>query len=293
VTLLCHIPHQKGVKDVIWDGESLWVDNKKLYPDEPKGQCKELAEYLNGSRKEVELFGKVEDGGWFAITSGDENDNPDFCNDDFFDGLCGHPDESPEVIEKSIFAVGNFIDKSENENKVANSEEKLNFVYAGVGSRSTPKRLLDFMEQIAEQLAQEGFTLRSGGAKGADSAFEKGCDKASGNKRIYRPDENYDPSIWKKAEKIASAAHESCDVTKCKGRKLLTRNVFQVLGEDLESPVDFVICFCPYNKMGQLTGGTQVAAMIAKSKRIPVFNLQEDNPNEVLNKVKELIRNKK
>jgi len=51
--------------------------------------------------------------------------------------------------------------------------------YAGIGSRSTPDNVLGIMEKLGIVLAKKGFILRSGGADGADKAFEKGCDLAS------------------------------------------------------------------------------------------------------------------
>ena len=47
--------------------------------------------------------------------------------------------------------------------------------YAGIGSRNTPKEVLDVFESIGKYLALQGFVLRSGGADGADRAFERGC----------------------------------------------------------------------------------------------------------------------
>ena len=57
--------------------------------------------------------------------------------------------------------------------------------YTGVGSRKTPKDVLELMVKIAIKAAQNGYTLRSGGAEGADKAFEHGCDMVKGPKEIY------------------------------------------------------------------------------------------------------------
>jgi len=46
--------------------------------------------------------------------------------------------------------------------------------YAGIGSRRTPATCLGFMERMAARLAGQGYTLRSGPADGAHSAFEPG-----------------------------------------------------------------------------------------------------------------------
>ena len=55
--------------------------------------------------------------------------------------------------------------------------------YAGIGSRKCPPEILFLMTASAEKLAQRGYTLRSGGASGADSAFEAGATR----KEIYLP----------------------------------------------------------------------------------------------------------
>jgi predicted Rossmann fold nucleotide-binding protein DprA/Smf involved in DNA uptake len=46
--------------------------------------------------------------------------------------------------------------------------------YAGIGSRKTPQDILENMTKIATWLESLGYTLNSGGAKGADEYFEKG-----------------------------------------------------------------------------------------------------------------------
>lgn len=57
--------------------------------------------------------------------------------------------------------------------------------YAGIGSRNTPNGTLNIMDRLGAFLAREGWILRSGGARGADSSFEAGCDSASGRKEIF------------------------------------------------------------------------------------------------------------
>jgi hypothetical protein len=47
--------------------------------------------------------------------------------------------------------------------------------YAGIGSRETPSDVCSQMTELAKQLDAENWILRSGGAKGADSAFENGA----------------------------------------------------------------------------------------------------------------------
>ena len=67
-------------------------------------------------------------------------------------------------------------------------KKTLNFIYAGIGSRKTPIKILKEMTKIANFLNKKGYILRSGGAIGADKAFENG----SGNKKeiFYAKDAN-------------------------------------------------------------------------------------------------------
>jgi hypothetical protein len=57
--------------------------------------------------------------------------------------------------------------------------------YTGIGSRQTPEPVLYCIRDLARKLAQQNWVLRSGGASGADAAFERGCDQAQGRKEIF------------------------------------------------------------------------------------------------------------
>jgi predicted Rossmann fold nucleotide-binding protein DprA/Smf involved in DNA uptake len=58
--------------------------------------------------------------------------------------------------------------------------------YAGIGSRRTPSEILELMKEIGSKLEIEGWLLRSGGAPGADQAFEAGISKDEA-KQIWLP----------------------------------------------------------------------------------------------------------
>ncbi len=154
--------------------------------------------------------------------------------------------------------------------------------YAGVGSRATPTHVLPLIHQIAALLAVRGITLRSGGAPGADTAFESGCDRRNGKKEIFLPWEGFNrngsplfspPSA---AENIASQLHPKWGAVKPRFRAFHSRNVQQVLGEHLDVPVDFVI-FWAEETYGRVKGGTATAVMLARQRNIPTFNLQDDS----------------
>ena len=157
--------------------------------------------------------------------------------------------------------------------------------YAGIGSRRTPLPVLEQMVQIAEQLAHEGWTLRSGGADGADSAFEEGCDIANGKKEIYLPWRGFngsDSPLYKvsgMAFEIARSFHPAWEKLSRGGRLLMARNCYQVLGADLNSPADFIICWTGPG------GGTTQALRIAKSRGIPAINMREMDWKERLDSI--------
>ena len=143
--------------------------------------------------------------------------------------------------------------------------------YAGIGARETPKEFLDLFTKVAEYLSRKGCILRSGGANGSDKAFELGAI----NKEIYLPwrgFEGNDSNLIVKDEmafEIAEKYHPRWAYLSNGTKKLQARNSHQILGNDLKSPSDFVIC---WTKGGKGSGGTGQAIRIAKDYNIPVFD---------------------
>lgn len=148
--------------------------------------------------------------------------------------------------------------------------------YSGIGSRETPNFVCGAMRQIAYTLEAEGYTLRSGGAGGADSAFEEGVMN-NVNKEIYLPWKGFNKSkspyygVCDAAIAMALSVHPSPDtlIKREKALHLHARNCYQVLGSDLATPSDFVIC-CTED--AQKRGGTRTAIVIAERNKIPVLN---------------------
>jgi len=155
----------------------------------------------------------------------------------------------------------------------------MNF-YAGIGSRKTPNHILKSMEKIAWAMAEAGLTLRSGGADGADLAFENGCDKAGGIKEIFLPWEGFNENESKlftpsqEAYDIAREYHPYWETMKETTRRIMARNVHQVLGLDCMTPVSFVVCWTPD---GGASGGTGQAIRIAEAGGISVINLYNND----------------
>lgn len=148
-------------------------------------------------------------------------------------------------------------------------------VYAGIGSRETPQNILELMHDYGIYLANQKYILRSGGAKGADRAFEAGCDAAQGLKEIYTT-KSFIPQV---AFDIAKEFHPAWQMCDAYARKLHARNSMIILGHLCNDPVDFVVCYSPG---GFKKGGTSQGMRIAKKYNIPIYNLFEQEVYEKL-----------
>ena len=160
--------------------------------------------------------------------------------------------------------------------------------YTGVGSRRTPDSILDVMEAIAIDAASHGWILRSGGAGGADTAFEKGAVAKDGMCEIYLPHtafRNHPSTLTmptREARELAKTVHPAWDRLRPMAKSLIARNMHQVMGLSLTSPSSFLVCWTPDGCESEedysiLTGGTGTAIAIASRNGIPVFNLKNKN----------------
>lgn len=156
-------------------------------------------------------------------------------------------------------------------------------IYAGIGSRKTPKFFCDLMTELAVELDSAGWILSSGGARGADQAFMRG----SKNCHLWLPHQGSNgfqtdlqilPEAYEMAERFY---HLDWDDLGDFGQAAMARNCHIVLGADLDTPVKFIICWTPE---GKIRGGTGQALRIAKAYRIPVLNLGlAEMSNDVIN----------
>jgi hypothetical protein len=158
--------------------------------------------------------------------------------------------------------------------------------YAGIGSRETPLEIKEKIKVVVEHLNSLDYTLRSGGAPGADTFFEEFAEK----KEIYLPWREFngnDSPLYqpiKESMEMAMKYHPNWYRLSVGARKLMARNCQQVLGQNLNLPVDFVVC---WTKDGGKTGGTGQALRIADDLNIPIYNLFFDNMvDEILKNIK-------
>lgn len=164
--------------------------------------------------------------------------------------------------------------------------------YAGIGSRETPDEVRAKIHEFAKALNEKGYTLRSGGADGADSFFEEAAERMEiflpwkgFNKRPkadLSPDKRYIQSPSQEAVELAEVAINGYSMRPHGARMLLARNMHQILGEDLETPVEFVLC---WTYAGKMQGGTAHGMRLAKSRGIPVYNLARENDEDLIRQI--------
>jgi hypothetical protein len=155
--------------------------------------------------------------------------------------------------------------------------------YAGIGSRQTPSDVLRRMTRYALRLQELGWVLRSGGAAGADTAFEMG---AGAQKEIFLPWENFGiaprpgqapPALTSPSQdamRMAAKVHPNWAACSRGARALHARSCHQVLGQYLNDPVKFVLCWTPdgaqtEHQCTRATGGTATAIRLADRNQIP------------------------
>ena len=150
--------------------------------------------------------------------------------------------------------------------------------YAGIGSRETPEDVCEIMRKLAGYLEAKGYTLLTGDAAGADSAFSSGCRR----KRIFTAAHATELTL-----EIAQEIHPAPWLLPTYAKRLMARNTFQVFGAKLDIPVDFLLCWTEdactsHATRTRETGGTGQAIALASLKGIPVINIKNASWREQL-----------
>jgi hypothetical protein len=150
---------------------------------------------------------------------------------------------------------------------------KFDITYAGIGSRETPTDVLKVMTIFARYAYTSKRLLVTGGAKGADSAFMAGVTDPNGMK-VYRAED-----ATKGAIALASKYHPNWAACSEYVKKLHGRNMMILLGHDLSTPVNYVVCWTPN---GAIVGGTGQALRAANEHNISVYNLYNSSIMEIV-----------
>jgi hypothetical protein len=148
--------------------------------------------------------------------------------------------------------------------------------YTGIGSRRTPVELSPTIIRLASKLNGLGYRLRTGDAYGADEMFSTSVLEAD----IYSVSslKGLSPSALAKTSELVKAHHPADQLSDYSFR-LHQRNALQVLGEGLDTPSKFIICWASGSKIdldgriADVNGGTGQAVRIAYAYGVPCFNL--------------------
>lgn len=153
--------------------------------------------------------------------------------------------------------------------------------FAGIGSRKTSETGKRFLVAHTKALIDQGFCLRSGGAVGADTACYEALS-ASDPAEIFVINHSdkllgYHEIVWgdlpshirDQSLHIAKDIHPNWSACDLYVKRLHARNITIILGEDLDSPVDVVLCWTPN---GEPVGGTRTALVLARDMNIPIIN---------------------
>lgn len=164
--------------------------------------------------------------------------------------------------------------------------------YAGVGSRKTSHKTMVIMTEVARSLAASNrVILRSGGARGADLAFEDGV-RHNQLKEIYVAHKfgPYPHHIPLEEDMYLVAKNyllknEILSMDHWKrlshfSKRLHARNYYQIFGlNGIKS--SFILFWCPYDEARkEYVGGTRTAIRIAMKEQIPYFNVE--NPLDMM-----------
>ena len=203
-------------------------------------------------------------------------------------------------------------------NTLPSKSDKKTMTYAGIGSRETTPEVLEAMTKAAKYLEDLGYTLNTGKSytstekylgkeaydlkkaesdrlsklygnkvgmdeEGADRAFSAGTSR----KNLYSPNSR----IPETAMQVMKEIHPKPSSLSDGAAKLMARNTNQVFGENLDTPVDFVLFYAEEtNNSLRPKGGTGQAVEMARRKGIPTINMFNDNWREQL---KELLSKEK
>jgi len=170
-----------------------------------------------------------------------------------------------------------------------------------IGSRSASMEHCIMLEETAKMLLSRGAKGYSGAASGPDTAYTNAVIALQRYNeidpttlgRIYIPWAGFSgfqdgdlhgvvrlantvPVLKEKAVLIARLLHGAYHRLTRGGKALHSRNPYQVLGDDLASPVSVVLCAADTTNRGAVKGGTATAVKLAQSFEIPVINIATD-----------------
>lgn len=160
-----------------------------------------------------------------------------------------------------------------------------NKTYAGIGSKKADPVICSKAQRLGYYLANRNWTLYSSHAPNFEVNLELGCDASeNGEKVIFLPYAGFDGSNSTFCEpapfaySIAKELYPEWDKLNTQNKAIIANVCHQVLGEDLSSPVSFVISWTEdgsqsFHEIPFESGPVYFGIKLASSLGIPVFNL--------------------
>lgn len=156
--------------------------------------------------------------------------------------------------------------------------------YSAVCTTDAPEAVITLIPAIAKKLDNSNYTLRSTGNPGIEQIFETQSHRVE----YFIPWNGFNgkfvkEELPKEAFTIASHLHPAWHKLTNQAQKLKARSVAQLMGMDLKTPSDFLICWspdgaCRESEVTRITGSAGLSIKLATRMHIPVFNLQrQDN----------------
>lgn len=183
-----------------------------------------------------------------------------------------------------------------------------------IGATNLTEQQFSFCDELGFYLCEQGFSIRSGRAPGADQGFQRGMERSMNaaefirDHQIFLPWErfekdngfvsneyayfDYDKVDILKAETICATVHPVWEQLTRGQRLFHIRNVFQILGPDCETPSDFVIACAFEDKDGLPKGGTRTAYKIAVDRGIPAINIHGLSTETVYDWIENVMKEK-
>lgn len=159
-----------------------------------------------------------------------------------------------------------------------------------VGSRKAPDAVIKECSKMVSEYVKRGYKVRSGNAEGFDQSLK---DVGENDREIYLPYKDFGPKLkgknvyipdiefnnYDKAVALVNKLHPNKQLKEWQ-MKYLARDVYQVLGKDLNTPSELVICWTEdgadnIEMLTSKTGGTAMAIRIAEYYHIPVININK------------------
>ena len=140
-------------------------------------------------------------------------------------------------------------------------------LYAGTGDRKTPLKIQNLLQNYIKILNERNYMLRTGSESGTQTFMKTLADKVEvmdipeANHLVYAANRSH-YVLW---------SHNGNRV-----KKKYARDTLILLGDNLATPPEFLLCWCNIN----IKGGSVFSIRLAKEHNIPIYNIFREDHQE-------------